>query len=296
MPWYIYSAASAILFTGMVLIVRKLGNKGFSSKQILTFLLGFALIGFLLLNGSKLFQISNAENFSTFLVVVIISSVFYTIGNFADFTAMIKSPNPGYATATKSSNVILITLLSVLIFGSSLTWSKLLGAIIVMAGVILLVIDRKAVKNVGIGKGLNDWRILAAVAAVSFALAVLGQKWALRIGFSSAQINLFIFALTFLSFLVWSRKDIKGWISDKVSLKFFLPLVFFAGAFSCLANYFSVIGVGQAPNPGYSESIKYTQNLFIVFLAVPLLGAKFNKQKFLGVVTVLVGAVIVVLL
>lgn len=299
MSWYIYSIATALCFTGMVLCTRYLGNKGFSAKQILTFLLGFALLGFLLLNVGTIPAMLHSENFPAFLVIIIISAIFGVIGNLSDFTAVIKSPNPGFAGAIKSSNVLLTTLLSVLLFNSSLTWLKFLGAVIVIIGVILLVVDRKKVINptkaVATNKGFFNWKVLAIIAAVTFSFMILGQKQAIRLGFSSPEINLFIFGFNFAAFVVSSRRELKGWFTDKIRIKTLIVFAFFAGVFSLLANYFSVIGVGLAPNPGYNESIKYTQNLFITLLAIPLLHASFNKQKLAGVIVILAGAIMVVL-
>lgn len=299
MPWYIYSIATALCFTGMILCTRHLGNKGFSAKQILTFLLGFAFFGFLFFNTGAVSLASRSENLPVFLVVIIISAVFSVIGNLASFTATIKAPNPGFAGAIQSSNVLLVTLLSVLFFNSSLSLLKFLGAAIVIIGVIVLLVDkRKTIDSAVVAvanKSFFNWKTLAIIAAVAFSLLILGQKQALRLGFSSLQINLFLFGFNFVAFALLSRRELRNLFADKIKMRTLITFAFLAGIFSLMANYLSVIGIGLAPNPGYHESIKYTQNLFIVLLAVPLFHANFNRQKMLGVIIVLVGAVLVVM-
>lgn len=47
MPWFVYSILSAFLFVGLYLCIRWLTDKGFAPKQILLFMIGFALLGFL---------------------------------------------------------------------------------------------------------------------------------------------------------------------------------------------------------------------------------------------------------
>ena len=45
MPWFIYSLLSASLFVGLYLCIRWLTDKGVAPKQILLFMVGFALLG-----------------------------------------------------------------------------------------------------------------------------------------------------------------------------------------------------------------------------------------------------------
>lgn len=298
MPWYIYSVTAALCFAGMMLCTRHLGNKGFSTKQILTFLLGFAFLGFLLLNFGALSSTAHLESFSLlFLVIMMIGALFSIIGNLALFTAVIKAPNPGFVGFIQSSNILLITLLSVLFFGSHLSWLKFLGAVIVMIGVTLLVVDRKKTAHPADGiaadSGFLNWKVLAIVAAVAFSVLVLVQKQALQLGFSSSQINLFIFGLNFATFLFLSRRELRSWFADTIRIKTLVAFTLLAGTFSLLANYVSVIGIGLAPNPGYSESIKYTKDVFITLLAVPLFHTSIDRRKTLGVIAMLVGTVLI---
>ncbi len=73
-----------------------------------------------------------------------------------------------------------------------------------------------------------------------------------------------------------------------------MPVIFLAAAFSFMGNIFNIKGIAIAPNPGYHESIKNTQMLFTTLLSVPLLAATLDKQKLLGIITVLVGVIILV--
>ena len=295
MPWYIYSIVAAFSFVGMVLCTRYLGNKGFSSKQILFFLFGFAFFEFLVLNARTLTSIWKFEQFSVFLFVMTIAGVFAVIGNWADFTAVIKAPNPGFVGAIKNSNVLLIVFLSVLMFGSSLSLTKLLGVLLVVGGMILLILEKRNSNTKQIERSFFRWEVLAAIAAVSFAIAVLGVKQASQIGFSSPQINLFLFGFNFLAFTLINRREIKNYFQDTAKLKGFLPIVFLAGTLAFIGNIFNIQGIITAPNAGYHESIKNTQILFTTLLSVPLLGASLSKQKLLGIILVLAGIVILVI-
>ena len=295
MPWYIYSILSSLSFTGMVLCTRYLGNKKFSSKQILLFIFGFTFLGFLILNAGTLNNIWGSKQFPYFLIVMAITGLFCIIGNWADFTAVIKAPNPGFVGAIKNSNVLLIVFISTLFFGSSLNMIKLLGVLLTVGGIVALVAEKKVPLVEQDKKSLLGWDILAAIGALSFAIMVLGVKKVSLIGFSSQQINLFLCGLNFLAFAILSRKEIKGYFQNTVQLKSFLPIVFLASTFSFVANLCNIKGIAVAPNPGYHESIKNTQILLTTLISVPLFGVKLKRRKLLGVVFVLIGVVILVI-
>jgi uncharacterized membrane protein len=295
MPWYIYSILASLSFAGMVLCTRYLGNKGFSSRQILLFLLGFAFFGFLAINSGTLNSIWESESLWSFIGIMTIASIFAVVGNWTDFTAIIKAPNPGFVVAITNSNVLLIVFFSVLIFGSSLSSVKLLGVLLIIGGISALVIEKKNTFTKQTEKSFLRWDVLAAIGALSSAIMVLGLKKASQIGFSSPQINLFLFGFNFLAFAILNRKEVKNYFRDTVKLKSFLPVVFLAATFSFIANIFNIKGMAIAPNLGYHESIKNTQILFTTLLSVPLVGASLSKQKLLGVVMVLVGTIILVI-
>ena len=68
-------------------------------------------------------------------VIIGISSVVATV--FA-LKSVELAPNPGYSGAIYSANFVLVTLISVLVFGSSLSVVKLIGVVAVFVGLVLL--------------------------------------------------------------------------------------------------------------------------------------------------------------
>ncbi len=273
---------------------RHLGNKGFSSKQILLFLLGFVLLGFIILNFGTLNTILEADNLRNFLLIMAVAGIFSALGNWVNFTAVIKAPNPGFAGTIKSTNILFITIFSVLIFGSSWSSIKLLGVVLVIAGITALVIDKNHASGVETDKAFLKWDVLAFIGALSVTIAILGVKGASQIGFSQSEINLFMFAVNFLAFSFLTRKEVGSYFQDKIKLKSFLPIVFLAAVFSFLGNILNVKGVAIAPNPGYHMAIQNTQILITTLISVPLFGIKFDKWKILGVVIVLFGIIVLV--
>jgi drug/metabolite transporter (DMT)-like permease len=296
MSWYIFSILAALSFTGMVLCTRYLGNRGFSSEQILLFILGFAFFGFFIVNVGTLNTIWESENFLSFVFMMAVVSVFIVIINWTGFTAVIKAPNPGFPGAIKGGSALLTTLISVLIFGSSLNLVELLGILLIISGIALLIIEKKNIPVLKQGReGFLRWDVLSIINALSLTVVVLGIKQVSQMGFSSQQIALVYFGFNFLAFALLTRKEFRSYFQDKNRLKDFLPVVFLAAIFSFVANIFNIKGIAIAPNPGYHEAIKNTQVLFITLLSVPLLGASLTKWKLLGVVLALAGAIILVI-
>jgi drug/metabolite transporter (DMT)-like permease len=296
MTWYLYSIATALCYSIMYLCNKHLGNKGFQAKQILTFLIGVAFLEFILFSGGTISHTIQSDNFIPFLYIIIPSAILGIIGNLSAFSAGIKSPNPGFATAIQSGSILIVTFISVLFLGSSLSWFKLLGSLTVIIGVALLVINKIDKKDHGYANKELEWEILAVFAAIGFALMAIGTKMAYQLGFSALEINIFIFGINFIGFLILGHKQFRKWIQDAKRNKSFLSFIFIAGTFSFLGNLSTVKGLGLAPNPGYHEAIKYTQILFTTLASVPLLNATLNKQKLLGAITVLAGVIMIAIL
>jgi len=295
MPWYIYSILSSLFFAGMILCARYLGNKGFSSKQILLFLFALAFLGFFVLNYKSLDNIASSEKFLLFLIIMLVAGVASVVGNLANFTAIIKSPNPEFVEAIKNSNILLISFLSISLFGSPLASFKILGQILIIIGVYLLISGQNNTVKQNTVNQSSKWYVLAITGAVGFTIMVLGVKEAIRIGFLPIQINLFIFGFNLLAFTMLTAKEIKGYLISNNQLRAFLPIAFLMTVFSFLGNILNVKGISLAPNPGYHESIKNTQALLVTLLSVPFFGVTIDNIKLLGVLITLTGSIILLI-
>jgi len=141
MVWYHYSLFTSLSLVGLVLCIRWLTNRGYQSKQILLFMVGIALVGFLGLAWPGLSDLFNSKYLFSSLLFIVLAGVFAAIGHWADFEAIKRAPNPGYATAVRNCSILPVIFLSVLIFNSELGPWKLVGAVvIILLGIILLVV------------------------------------------------------------------------------------------------------------------------------------------------------------
>jgi len=298
MPWFVYSILSSFLFVGLYLGIRWLTDKGFAPKQILLFLIGFALLGFLGATAPSLGEVLSSENFISFLAAGTFAGIFSSIGHWADFEAIKRAPNPGFSTSIRNSSILPVTLLSVALFHSQFHFLKLGGVFLILAGIIALVIQRKPSSQedrIRPPAQKNYWIPLAFIALAGYTLTVLGMKKATLLGYSPPEICLCIYIVNFLFFTFLCRKDIRGYFQDKTRLRFFLPVVFVCAFFAFAVNLLNVKGIELAPNPGYHEAIRNTNVLFLTFLSIPLFSASMDKQKILGVIITVVGILILVI-
>ncbi len=106
MPWFAYSMLSAGIFVGLYLCIRWLTDKGFAPKQILLFMIGFALLGFFAAAFPSLPRVVNSENFLLFLAAGTFAGLSSSIGHWADFESIKRAPNPGFSTSIRNSSIL----------------------------------------------------------------------------------------------------------------------------------------------------------------------------------------------
>ncbi len=297
MPWSVYSILSSFSFVGLYLCIKWLTTRGFAPKQILLFMVGFALIGFFGATVPSLHSVVNSDKLFSFLGAATFAGIFTSIGHWADFEAIGRAPNPGYATSIRNSSVLPVTILSVLLFDSPFHLIKLLGIFLILAGIIALLIERKADSKEGENRqpAKKFWVPQAFIALACYTLAVFGMKKATLLGFAPPEICLCIYIVNFIFFLVICRKELKSYFEDKIRLRFFLSVVLVCAFFAFTVNLLNIKGISLAPNPGYHEAIRNTNVLFITLLAIPLFSASINKQKMIGIVSTVAGIVVLVI-
>lgn len=85
------------------------------------------------------------------------------------------------------------------------------------------------------------------------------------VGFSSMQVNLFLFGFVFLGFFGLNIGSINE-ITKSPNFGLFLGFMVIASVAAIFANLADFKAVGIAPNPGYAQAIKNTNILLITIL------------------------------
>ena len=131
MNWVIYSIIASISFAGMILIYKKLLLFGINQNLLNFYIFGFVFLGF-----ASIIYINKTPVKLSYLMIIllILASIFSLIGNFSQVNAYATASNPGYASTLVATQLILITILSVLFFRSEFSWIKFLGIVLVMFG------------------------------------------------------------------------------------------------------------------------------------------------------------------
>jgi hypothetical protein len=133
-PWY--AVLAMVCFAAMQLVLKYL-TRGMTSAGILVFVFGFAWICYAAHVAA--FRTPLPASGSTLGLLIAAGGLSY-IGNLCAVRAMALAPNPGYALAIAGLHSLLVTLLSAVILGASLAWTKLIGVILCAAGIALLVL------------------------------------------------------------------------------------------------------------------------------------------------------------
>ncbi len=135
MNWIILSVFSAFCLAALTLLTKGILSKGVVPEVLNFWLFATSSIGFGFLAYFRglCFQVphSTVYLFVALLVVVL---------GYNDFLvrAFAEAPNPGYVQGVVSLSMILVLILSVFFFGSALTFSKVVGMVLVLAGIFIL--------------------------------------------------------------------------------------------------------------------------------------------------------------
>ena len=135
--WQAYALAAMGCFAAMQLLFVQLTRRGVGPAAILlvVFAVGAAFYGVhvwmtrtpMPLNGSA-------------VALLVVAAALSFVGNLCSLRAMSAAPNPGYASAISGVHALVVTIVSLSVFGIALSWTKLIGVILCVLGVALLVI------------------------------------------------------------------------------------------------------------------------------------------------------------
>ena len=136
MNWFVSSLLAAVLLAAHFLFFKQAHSLKLPVAQIAMFAWSIAAAGLLLyhLIGRQGFAINSKQAALT----IVMAGLTFFIGSLLLNKAMVMAPNPGFATAVGSLQVLLLVVASVFIFGSSFSGLQVMGASLVVAGVILL--------------------------------------------------------------------------------------------------------------------------------------------------------------
>jgi len=137
--WFVAALIGMFSFACMALTLKKLTYL-LPTPVILLYLFAFTSVLYLIFGIKRGFQFGISWQA---LGLLTLASVFAFIGNLADVEALKLAPNPGYASAVKAGQILVITFGAILLFPAQrLSVEGMCGVLLVFSGVVMLSLQR----------------------------------------------------------------------------------------------------------------------------------------------------------
>ncbi len=137
--WFLIAIIGMLSFAGMALTLKKL-TYSLPTPLILLYL--FVVTSLIYLGYNLRCGESLRVGWTPFLLILLASALAF-IGNFCDVEALRLAPNAGYASAVKSGQILVITVVALFLFkDQQISWQGALGVTMIFTGIILLATQR----------------------------------------------------------------------------------------------------------------------------------------------------------
>lgn len=224
------------------------------------------------------------------LFILVTSAVIFSYGGSKFSLLSIKyAPNPGYSLILSKSYVVFTTIVAVLFFHSALTVQAMIAIVIIIIFSALIVIDPKLTHS----KNVRPiWLPMAFGAFFCWGMLAISSKYLLTIGVPIyARLMYTMVIVSSIIFVEMKRqKDTFIGLSGNNKMLFITMGVLFAGF-----NYFMQVGYGVAPNIGYINAINASSIALVSIGAAIFFHDEFSIRKFIGVIGVIAGLILLVL-
>tara|TARA_E500000178_G_C16960693_1_gene725858 strand:- start:1102 stop:1518 length:417 start_codon:yes stop_codon:yes gene_type:complete len=135
MLWFIYALLGAFFIAVQTVAMTKLTQMNMSTIAINTFVFGLAGLLCVLYFIISKSEFNIQKNHLSWLIAASLAVFFFIITSLEAFK---MAPNPGYVNAIQAFCAVLVTLVSVVILGSSFSLFKFFGIILVLTGIFIM--------------------------------------------------------------------------------------------------------------------------------------------------------------
>jgi len=223
-----------------------------------------------------------------FLIIFLLAFFCAYISNITSLKSIKYAPNPGYSLILSKSYVVLTAIVAVLFFRSPITLKSTLAILIILGFSILITVG----KNI-IHKHSNPiWLPYAFVSFFGWGMLSIGTKYAFSIGINIYQRLIYLAVL--VSIFIIIEMIVKKTKVNNITFKNIL-LLFTIGIFSAFFNYFMMVALDLAPNIGYVNAINASSISMVTIFSALLFKDEFTIKKFLGVLGVTAGLILLVI-
>lgn len=224
------------------------------------------------------------------LFILIASAILFSyLGSMMSFLSLSCAPNPGYSLIISKSYVVFTTLASVVLFHQTLTFRALLAIAMIIGCSALIVIDPKKTHKSHV-KAI--WLPLSIGAFFAWGLLALSSRYQLELGVP-IYIRL-MYSMAIVSALIFGEMR-KAKVSV-LALSRANKWLFVGIGVTCAGfNYLMQVGYAIAPNVGYVNAVNAASIAFVSIGASLLFHDEWNIRKFIGVIGVIIGLIVLVL-
>lgn len=270
------------------LLVRKAVAQKTPSEFTNLFMFGIPTLMFIFFAyGTRANMSVNAYQF---LVILVLAIFFSYLGNKLSLVSIEYAPNPGYSLVISKSYVVFTTVAAIVLFGSSLTVRAAIAIMLIVACSALITIDKKG--SVRLSHVRSSWLPMAIGAFFAWGMLTITSKYLLTIGVGTLTRLLYSMGLVtvfIVAEVVWKRLRWK-----KLSVSQVITLLGI-GMFSAGFNWGMQEGFRTAPNIGYINAMNASSIGLVVVGAAIFFGDDLTPRKFIGVLGVIVGLVLLVI-
>lgn len=133
--WQWYALTAMACFAAMQLVFKYLTARGVTTPAILVYVFGVAAVLYVI----HVRAMRTAMPLHTSEIALLVAAaVLSYVGNLCSVRAMAAAPNPGYASAISGVHALVVTIVSIFLFGLAVSWTKLTGVVLCVLGIALL--------------------------------------------------------------------------------------------------------------------------------------------------------------
>ena len=126
---------------------------------------------------------------------------------------------------------------------------------------------------------MDKWILYSLISVVSISIMTLLFKHLLNTGLNPEIINFYFFLISTIAFLGFLFTKSSNFQVPSSSIPVFIIL----GLLALSYNYFDLLAIKSAPNPGYVEAILTLKIVIVTFLSFWLFSSELNTTKLIGV-------------
>ena len=252
------------------------------------FLFGIPLLCFLFL--MIIGRYSPVITFFQCFLIVFMAVVCSYFGNIFFLKSVSSSPNPGYSIVIAKSYMLFTTVVSFFFFGADISMRGVLAILFVLISSFFIIVDTK--KNDKMTISVHTWVWYAIEAFFCFGLYALISKYLLIQNVPIVVFLVYIYIIA-TSLVFWEMKRKKIQLTS-VSKKQHVVL-FAIGMSSFIFSYAMQLSFDAAPNIGYVNAINTSSIAIITICSAFFFHDELTVQKFIGIMGVTVGLILLVL-